>query len=409
MGPGYELLGEEERSEVLDTLQGFQLSRYRFDGDGPPSKVFKFEREMEQLLEARRCIGMNSCTSALLAGMLASGVGPGMEVIVPGYTFIASVAAVAYTGATPVLAEVDESLTLAPADVESRITPATRAVLAVHMLGAPCDMDSLTKLCDRHGLLLFEDCAQAGGGSYKDRHLGTFGHFGAFSLNVFKTFTAGEGGLFCTDDEATFRRAYAIHDHGWQPFRLGVVEHDGLLGLNLKMHELSGAIALAQARKLPEILRRMRQHRDVLVEAIGELPGARIRTLHDPNGDCGTVLAYIFDEPSLATAVAARLGTRTLAQSGKHNYANMGQLAARAMPTASCPFSCPAHPTRPRYAPGSLARTDDLLARTVAIGVGVLDSYLGTSFGTGVRATPEELAAAAATFRDAVGSAQDAS
>src|ERR1051325_8760136 len=176
--PGWHLIGDEELEEVTAVLRLRELSRYRFNdptGDAPPSRVYQFERACEALMRVKHCLAVNSCTSALLAGLSALGVGPGDEVIVPGYTFIASIAAIAYARAIPVLAEIDDSLTLDPSDVERRITSRTKAILAVHMLGAPCDMDALIHIADRHGLLIIEDVAQACGGSYRGRPLGSLG------------------------------------------------------------------------------------------------------------------------------------------------------------------------------------------------------------------------------------------
>jgi dTDP-4-amino-4,6-dideoxygalactose transaminase len=397
-GPGLELFGPEEEAEVLEALRSRQLSRYRFDDttDVVPSKVYKFERALEHFTGARHCLGMNSCSSALLAGMWACGIGPGCEVIVPGYTFVATLAAIAYAGATPVLAEIDDSLTLDPVDVERRITPRTRAVVAVHMLGGTCDMEALGAVAQRHGLLLIEDCAQAGGGQFRDRFLGTFGIFGAFSLNVFKTFTAGDGGVLLTGDTAVYERAFAIHDHGAKPLRAGVRDANSLLGLNWRMHELTGAMAGAQLRKLPDILARLRSNKAKLADAIGSVPGLRRRVIHDASGECATVLVYICESASLARAIADALGSITLSQSGKHNYANIPQLARE-------PTGPPALPMRtlPQIGPyfrGHLPTTDDLLSRAIALSVGVVDSYLGAHFGIVIRSDDQQIAALAEEF-----------
>ncbi|MGX2993481.1 DegT/DnrJ/EryC1/StrS family aminotransferase [Streptomyces sp. JNUCC 64] len=405
-GPGLSRIGPEEEAELLDVVRERELSRYRFDdhdGSALPSKVSRFEQEFRALTGARHCLGMNSCTSALYAGLLAAGVGPGDEVIVPGYTFIASIAAVVHTGAEPVLAEIDESLLLDPADVATRITSRTKAVLAVHMLGAPCDLDALDALTREHGLLLVEDCAQAGGGTYRGRHLGTFGRFGAFSLNVFKTFTAGDGGVLLTGDDELYETAFALHDHGAAPLRLGVTDGPPLFGLNLRMHELTGAFALAQVRKVPDILRTLRANRDKFVHAIGDLPGVTPRPLHDREGDCATVQAYTFTSAALAEEVATRLGTITLSRSGKHHYANMSQLQPDPLAATAPGTRRPDRAvTRRCYPLGSLPRTDDLLNRTIALSVGVVDSYLGSGVGIDATADDEAIGAAARLFRSTV-------
>lgn len=393
-GPGHSFLGKEETDLVQEVLNSWELSRYRFDdvSASSPSKVYTLEREVEKRLGAQHCLAVNSGTSALLTALVALSIGPGDEVIVPGYTFIASIAAIVHRGAVPVLAEVDDSLTLDPVDVEQRITPATTAILAVHMLGAPCDLDALRAVADRHGLLLIEDVAQACGGSFHGRALGTIGEAGAFSLNLFKVITAGDGGWVTIADKSAYERAFAYHDHGFKPVRQGLIDADSLFGLNLRMTELTGAVALGQFRKLDQILARLRQQRRNLANALGELPGVRLRRLTDADGDCATVLVLTFDRVEAAAAVADTIGTCTLLASGRHYYGNMLPLLSRRTPTvAECPFACHAHPTTRRYAPGMLPRTDDLLGRSVAISVGVVDSYLGTAFGINVTSPESEI------------------
>jgi dTDP-4-amino-4,6-dideoxygalactose transaminase len=397
-GPGLELIGSEEMAEVVAVIESCELSRYRFNDSAAPSKVFAFERALEKMMGVCHCLGMNSCTSALLTGIWAAGIEPGDEVIVPGYTFVASVAAIAYAGATPVLAEIDASLNLDPADVRRRITPRTRAIMAVHMMGSPCDLDALSTIAKESGLLLFEDCAQAGGGRYRGRALGTVGTFGCFSLNVFKTFTAGDGGVLLTNDTQLYERAFAIHDHGARPNRVGVADANSVLGLNFRMHELTGAVASAQLRKLPAILTRLRDQKAKLRAAIGDVPQARERVLHDIEGDCATVLAYTFDSAEVARSVANSLGTITLSSSGKHNYANIPQLARGAVPGRARPSDFHAEP-------GMLPCTDDLLARTIALSVGVVDSYLGTGFGINIGSDDPEIACVAEKFLHAVNQA----
>jgi len=383
-GAGLHFFGQEEEDAVLEVLRTRQLSRYRAPGDPIPSMTARFEAELARWSGTAHCLGVNSGTSALLAGLLALGIGPGDEVIVPGYTFVATIASVVYAGATPVLAEVDESLTLDPADVAARITSRTRAVIAVHMLGAPCDMASLDDLARQHGLALIEDVAQACGGRYRGRALGGWGRFGAFSLNVFKVITAGDGGAMITDDRALFERAFSIHDHGFRRFEGGALDGDGVFGLNLRMHELTGAVALAQVRKLDQILAHLRRRKRLLVEALGSIPRLRARTLHDADGECCTTHVYLALDRDRARRLAKGLGTRTLAESVKHNYASMGQLLRRA-----------------EYHAGMLPRTDDLLGRSVGLGIGVRDDFLGFGLAVDLAADDAAIAELAGRFRGA--------
>ncbi len=406
-GPGHSFLGQEEARLVREVLSSWQLSRYRFDADEPgePSMVYRFEREMEKRLGVRHCLAVNSGTSALLTAFAAAGIGPGDEVLVPGYTFIASIAAVVYSGAVPVLVEIDDSLTLDPDDVAGRVTDRTRAILAVHMLGGACDLRRLRSIADRNGLLLIEDVAQAAGGSYLGQRLGTIGELGAFSLNTFKVITSGEGGWLACQDDELYERAFAFHDHGFRPFRAGVQEGDSLFGLNLRMNDLVGAVALAQGRKLDDVLRAVREQRDRLLSALDGLEGARLRRSNDPDGDCGTVVVLILKDEAGARRLSELLGTRTLIDTGRHYYGSMPQLASLRLPSPhACPFHCPSRPWAQDYRRGALPETDGLLGRSIALSVGVVDTYLGPGYGLNVRSRPEEAADVAEHVRRALAS-----
>ena len=154
-------------------------------------------------------------------------------------------------GATPVLAEVDDTFDLDPADVEAKITPRTAAILVVHMLGAPARLTELKAIADKHGIPLIEDCAQAAGASYQGQGVGGIGKIGTFSFNEFKTITCGDGGLLVTDDQDLYERCFAMHDQGHAPYRLeSKYAPRPFLGMNFRMTELSGAVLLAQLRKL---------------------------------------------------------------------------------------------------------------------------------------------------------------
>ncbi|MER7015011.1 aminotransferase class I/II-fold pyridoxal phosphate-dependent enzyme [Saccharopolyspora sp. NPDC000359] len=403
-GPGFGFIGTEERENVLRVLDDWHDRRNTFDDPGEGRMVRSFESAVADRFGSRHCLAVNSGTSALLTALAALGIGPGDEVIVPGYMFVASIAAVVHSGADPVLAEVDESLTLDPNDVERRITPRTKAIMPVHMLGAPSDMAALGALAERHGLHLLEDCAQSAGATYRGRPLGTLGEVGTFSLNHFKVFTALDGGFLLTDDQRTFQRAYSYHDQGWFPYRDDDGDGDLLLGLNLGLSELNAAVALAQLHKLDLILDRVRTINRTLVRRIGSLPGVQQRRLHDDEGACGTVAVYLFDSPQHAADVAGRLGTKTLINSPRHYYGGIPALTAFGRGDLStAPFR-----TRDgaagaqRFAAGALPRTDDILSRAIAVSTGVSDSYLGAGFGVALRSSAAEIEVAADTFVAAV-------
>jgi len=403
-GPGAELIGEEEAREVLDVIQSGFLFRYGPDDDPAfKAKVSKLEVEVARLTGVPYAVAVNSGTSALLVALLGLGVGPGDEVIVPGYTFIASMSAVVFSRAVPVLAEIDETLNLDPQDVRLRITPRTRAIMAVHMLGNPARLDELAAIAAEKGLFLIEDCAQAFGASYKGRPVGSIGDVGAFSFNVHKTITAGDGGMVVTRDEAAFERYFGIHDQGHRPLRHGVeIGRRPFLGLDFRMTELQAAVLLAQIRKLEFIRTRLHANKRLFKSLIQELPGLAFRTIMDEEGELATMLTVIFPSESIARAVAKTLETKVVADSGWHVYSNMENLLEqRTVNATGCPFNCPTFPTHVRYAKGSLPATDSILARAINIGIGISDPGIGAAFGVTVKDGAEEVRKQAVRFLDA--------
>ena len=249
-GPGSYLIDEEEKKALIELIDAGYLFRYGDESD--PSflaRVWKLEQELSNYLGIPYTVAVNSGTSALWIALGALGIGPGDEVIVPGYTFIASISSIIYARAVPVLAEIDKSLTLDPEDVKKKITPRTKAVMLVHMLGNPGYIDEIKAITKQNNLYLIEDTAQAFGSTYKGKFAGSYGDFGTYSFNIFKTITAGDGGAVSTNSRELYERAFAIHDQGHLPLRQGV-EHGSrtVIGLDFRMTELSAAVLLVQFR-----------------------------------------------------------------------------------------------------------------------------------------------------------------
>jgi dTDP-4-amino-4,6-dideoxygalactose transaminase len=390
-GPGSQRIGEEEKREVLDVLASGYLFRYgSLDDPSFKHKVYSFEREFAADCGVRHAVATSSGTGALICALKAVGVADGDEVIVPAYTFIASYSAVISAGGVPVLAEIDDSLNLDPADIERRLTPRTKAIMPVHMLGNPCALDDIAAVCRRHGLRLVEDVCQANGASYRGRKLGSIGEIGAFSLNIFKTVTAGDGGVVTTDDEILYKLAFGYHDQGHSPLRAGVeVGERSQLGTNFRMNELTGAVALAQLRKMDRIIATLREKKSLFKELLTGLPGVKFRKLNDPAGECGTLLTVIFESAEKAARVSRALGTRTVEHSGWHVYSNMEH------------FNLYLKDKRLPFGRGAYPRTDDLLSRSVNLSVGVVDAGLGAAFGINIDSTEEDIRAAARKFREA--------
>ena len=381
MYPGGLEIGEEEKNEVLEVLERKYLFRYYGPKDYP-SKVRELEEAFASRVGAKQALATNSCTSSLITALTALGVGPGDEVIVPGYTFFASAAAIVSAKAIPVIAEIDDTLTLDPGDVKAKITPLTKAILPVHMRGAPCQMELLTSIAKERGLKIVEDVAQAVGGSYRGKALGTFGDCGCFSFQFHKTITAGEGGMIVTDNDRVYQRCMGFHDTAacWRPNRYSLPSFVGenVCGMNFRMSELSGAVLLAQLRKLDSLLARMRRNKAIIKEAISKIDRIRFRRLSDPDGDTAICLVWYMPSAAEAAKTAEELATmgvdvRHLYSPGRrdwHVYSYWTHLLNQETPTAEgCPFKCPLYKGTARYAPDMNPKTLEILGRAVHINV----------------------------------------
>jgi 8-amino-3,8-dideoxy-alpha-D-manno-octulosonate transaminase len=308
MYPGGMLIDHEEEQAVLEVLRSKRLFRY-YGPEPGPSKVAELEQAFAAHMGTRHALAVTSGTAALICGLQGIGVGPGDEVIVPAYTWIASAAAVVAVGGIPVLAEVDETLTLDPSDVEAKITPHTKAIMPVHMRGVPCQMDELMHIAQRHRLKVIEDTAQADGGSYKGRRLGSIGDVGCFSLQLNKIITSGEGGMVITDDDEVWKRAVMFHDV-IGGLRNNVPIDETIWGINLRMPELLAAVALVQLRRLDGLLEAMRVRKRVLkagIEDLARREGLTLQRIADPEGDASVAFIFFVDSPMKATQVSEAL------------------------------------------------------------------------------------------------------
>lgn len=233
------LIGEEEVEAVSAVLRSGMVAQ------GP--QVAAFEEEFTaQMTPGAESIAVNSGTSALHLGLLASGIGPGDEVIVPSFTFAATGNSVAITGATPVFADIDlEHFCLDPKSVEASITDKTKAIMPVHLYGHPAPMKELQAIADKHDLMLFEDAAQAHGASLDDKKVGTFGTFAGFSFYPTKNMTAGEGGMITTTNPEVARNARLLRNQGMEKRYA-----NELVGLNNRMTDIHAAIGRVQLKKV---------------------------------------------------------------------------------------------------------------------------------------------------------------
>jgi dTDP-4-amino-4,6-dideoxygalactose transaminase len=362
---------EIEREALLQALENENLFRYLREDE---SQVRVFERQFAETIGSAHALAVSSGTAALVCGLVGLGVGPGDEVILPGYTYISSAAAVISARAVPVIAEVDDTLTLDPADVARKISPRTKAIMPVHMRGVPSQMDELLQLARTAGVTVIEDTAQACGGRYRGRRLGTLGDVGCFSLQHYKIITTGEGGAVVSDHADVMARAAMYHDAG-RPY-WGDYEGEPIPGVNYRMSELAGAIGRAQIGKLDEILTRQRRAKKRIVDQVRDLPGLQLQRVPDEEGDCGLVLILFLPDAELAKRFAAALraegcGAGTIydqAIPDRHIYANWDHiLAKKGVTPQGCPFACPSFPCEVEYSRDMCPQTLALLGRSVAV------------------------------------------
>jgi 8-amino-3,8-dideoxy-alpha-D-manno-octulosonate transaminase len=297
MFPGGMELGEAEAEAAARVIRSHNVFRYYGVGDGP-HEVDTFEREFAAHFSTKHALCVNAGSAALICGLIGAGVGPGDEVIIPAYTWNATANAVVAARGIPVLAEVDESLTLDPEDVSRRITSRTRAILPVHMRGAPADMDALTALASEHGLALIEDVCQAAGATYRGSLLGTFGDAGAFSLQFNKIITTGEGGVMITSRDDVYELAIDVHDCAGSVRRgTGLPRFPGW---NFRSSEIQGAVARVQLTRLDGLIAKMRANHACITERVAALPGLTLRRANDEGGDAGICVIAFADRDTLA-------------------------------------------------------------------------------------------------------------
>jgi 8-amino-3,8-dideoxy-alpha-D-manno-octulosonate transaminase len=365
----------EEEEAVLEVLRSRSLFRYY--GPDLRRKAEAFESRLREMLGARYAVGVSSGTAALQCGLVGLGVEPGDEVIVPAVTFIATVGVVVNARAVPVFAEVDESLNIDPAALAANVTEKTRAVIPVHLANAACDMDAVMEVARRHDLRVLEDAAQAIGVSYRGQPVGTIGDAGAFSLQLDKNITTGEGGALVTDDWSVFDRAVRYQDQGGQftTSRGEVRDHtsgEPFIGTNLRLNELAGALAEVQLRRLPALIESMRTRAQSVRRRLSDLP-VDWRRVPDEAGEGGSVTMF-FQEAELAGRFAEALRAEGIpagrVYGGRPVYMNPAVLERRAAWRKGPPFNSAEFPTDRRYHPGLCPRSEDLLMRSLSIPVG---------------------------------------
>jgi dTDP-4-amino-4,6-dideoxygalactose transaminase len=283
------VLGDEEKQAVLNVINSNWLTA------GP--KIAEFESAFSSTLDGEtQSVAVSSATAALHLSLLALGVGPGDEVIVPSLTFVACANAIRYVGATPIFADVTSEFdwNVSPSDVEAKITPRTRAVMVVHFAGYACDMDRFVALAQKHNILLIEDCSHAPMGTWKGKALGTIGDTGCFSFFSNKNMTTGEGGMVVSRNPQLTERFRILRSHGitastYQRFKGHAYGYDvAELGYNYRLDEIRAAIGIEQLRKLPGFNAKRKE----LVERYRSLIAEKLPQVRVPFAERNTDSSY---------------------------------------------------------------------------------------------------------------------
>lgn len=367
-------IGKEEIDAVARTINSKDF--FKINGSG--QEVKNFELEWKEYMGSEYCILMTSGMGALTSALIALGIGPGDEVIVPGYTYIATALAVTSVGAIPVIADIDETLTLDPVEFEKKITRHTKAVIPVHIMGFPCKMDEICAIAKAHGVAVVEDACQSIGGKFGDKFLGSIGDIGAYSFNYYKVLTAGEGGALITNNSSYFERALIYHDSAAVAFFGNQLENSSEAvfgGTEYRVSDITGAILREQLKKLPNIIADLHKNKFALIDMLDGK--AKVAPSHDCEGDCATTLSLRFESAEECKAFADKCGENGLSvtipiNTGKHIYTNWTQIMEKrgAFHPLMDPFKMEANKgLQTDYTMDMCPKTLDLLARTAYVGI----------------------------------------
>lgn len=372
-------MDEQETEAAVRVCKSKTLFRYY--GLDLQNEVSKLEQEFADYIGTKHALAVSSGTAALQVALGALGIGPGDEVLIPGYFWVATVGAVVRSGAIPVLVDCDDTFTMDPRDAARKITPRTKAILVVHMGGVIGHIKDIVALAERHKLKVIEDSAQANGASQHGTKAGAFGDMAIFSFQMNKHMTSGEGGMVVTNDPHLLRRAFAVHDLGYARNDVGRLVFDDpslqLWGIGCRMSELTAAVARVQLKKLDRITDAMRSAKNKIKKALaGTLT---FREVPDPEGDAGSFLLTSFPtrQQSLRFTealraegiVAAKDGLYPIHmdQWGLHIYYNVASLVNKRGLSAVSPWQLAENRASANisYAKGTCPHLDDLLSRTM--------------------------------------------
>jgi dTDP-4-amino-4,6-dideoxygalactose transaminase len=383
--PGMHFVDDQEIEAAVRVLKS--RSPFRYYGLDLRGEVDAFEREFAEFLGVKHALAVTSGSGALQTALSALGVGPGQEVIVPAYMWVAVIAAVVNLGAIPVLADIDDTFTLDPTDLERHLTPRTTGMIAVHMSGAPADAPRLFEIARKHSLFLLEDCAQCAGGSIGAKKVGGFGDMGIFSFQMNKNMSSGEGGCVVTNDTRLYRRAVAAHDNGYARDDSGRALDDNLdlclWGRGCRLDEMRGAVLRVQLKKLSKIIAHMRRSKYRIRRALEAFPQIRLRRMVDPEGDTGPFLILTLKSAEEAKRINLALRAEGIATSphgvnnvvmtdwGLHIYSNIVSLVNQtSIDGRGFPWKLRENcDSKPQYSKGTCPVADDLFERSILLAI----------------------------------------
>ena len=369
-------IGLEEIAELTKVIQAQDL----FKINSGLQESLQVEKKLQTIFGCQYPIFMTSGHAALTSALVALGIGPGDEVIVPAYTYISTAMAVLAAGAIPVIAEVDDTLTISPEDIQKKLSRHTKAILPVHIQGFPCNMDASMQIALDNGLVVLEDACQADGGSYHGQRLGTIGNAGALSFNFYKIVSCGEGGALLTNDRTLFERALIYQDSSAVAFfgdQMQGFTQEGFCGSEFRSNELCAAVMNVQLSRLDGILADLRKNKKYMMEKLDGI--CKCIPSNDLEGDCGTTLALQFENEAAARRFATSEGIHGSLpiDTGKHIYKHWTPVMEKrgAFHPLMDPFKMEANrDIVPDYRQDMCPETLERLAKVVYIGISPDDS-----------------------------------
>jgi dTDP-4-amino-4,6-dideoxygalactose transaminase len=361
------IVGEEEIAAIAKVLREGSLFRYGIGGE-----CDRFEARYAKYLGVKHFALCASGSNALAAAMIALGLGPGDEVLVPSHTYMATATSVIAVGAIPVIVDIDESVTISPKAIEAAIGPRTRAVIAVHMWGAAADMNAIMDIAKRRNILVIEDACQGVGGGYKGRKFGSIGHIGAFSFNFYKNMTSGEGGGVAVNEERLAKRARGAIDPCHFYWTGRDEDEKPFAGNGARASELMGAMLNVQLDRLDGMVSKMRAEKKKILAGTAALDnlGFKPAPMNSPDHDCATQVMYTLPSAAMADRFVEICPSVIAGKTGRHTYTEWDQvlIGEGAAHPAMNPYRMPANAEcRKTYSKDMCATSLDILNRTVMV------------------------------------------